>query len=275
MRACEERMVGGVEGGTSAPCADWMALDKQGRSLLHRLCERGAEAFAYDVMDWCEGSVGVADWDAHRPLDLAFGNGHYDLVTALVVAQPADAPVRRRMNMWTGAAFGDVGTVREWLTDMPNDVESDTRTVGQKTPLHWAAIGRSPDVARALLEAGADPNARDSHGRTPLHDGAHFCGRMFIATLLQHGADVNSQTAYDGGVYDGRPHRTPIFDAIDTGDEETVMMLVAAGTDLSRANALGHTPADYATQMGHDVLAHLLGRVARERACNGKDTQAA
>lgn len=39
----------------------------------------------------------------------------------------------------------------------------------QETPLHLAARYSRADAAKRLLDAGADPNAKDRLGRTPLH----------------------------------------------------------------------------------------------------------
>jgi ankyrin repeat protein len=58
----------------------------------------------------------------------------------------------------------------------------------QWTPLHYAAYGGYTEIAAALISRGADVNAKDLWGRTPLQ-----CARMqnksdVVALLLEHGA---------------------------------------------------------------------------------------
>ena len=57
------------------------------------------------------------------------------------------------------------------------------------TALHSAASGDHVAIARLLVEAGADPNARQSGGWTPLHSAAHNGNAELVALLLAHGAD--------------------------------------------------------------------------------------
>ena len=53
---------------------------------------------------------------------------------------------------------------------------------------HAALAGRSLDVARLLLEAGADPNAAEHGGYAPLHQAAEPGDLPLIRLLLDRGA---------------------------------------------------------------------------------------
>ncbi len=64
------------------------------------------------------------------------------------------------------------------------------------SPLHLAAQGGHIDVMEALLDAGADVNARDARGFTPLHFAIAFGPRELIDPL----PDLNEATE-DVGVY--------------------------------------------------------------------------
>jgi ankyrin repeat protein len=60
------------------------------------------------------------------------------------------------------------------------------------TPLHMAARRGNREVAQALLDCGADVEARDSQGETPLRRAVN-CNKIQVAELLlARGADVRS-----------------------------------------------------------------------------------
>ena len=62
------------------------------------------------------------------------------------------------------------------------------------TPLHKAARQGDTEAIVALIDAGADPNAKDdSGGDTPLHQAAKGGHAKAIAALLAAGADPNAK----------------------------------------------------------------------------------
>lgn len=63
-------------------------------------------------------------------------------------------------------ASGHLAVV-EMLTEAGADLEA-TDAMGS-TPLHKASLGKHSKVVRALMEAGANVNSRDFEGGTPLY----------------------------------------------------------------------------------------------------------
>ena len=108
------------------------------------------------------------------------------------------------------------------------------------TPLHRATTGKNADpaAAAALLAAGADADARDERGRTPLHRAAHNPDPAVVAALLKAGADVN---ACAGKLYGGM---TPLHRAAArrNANPAVVAALVAAGADVNARDERGRTP---------------------------------
>lgn len=70
------------------------------------------------------------------------------------------------------------------------------------TPLHIAAGNSAADIARLLLDKGADLNAKDNNGATPLHIAAFSGHKANVELFLAQGANVhardnNGKTARD------------------------------------------------------------------------------
>jgi ankyrin repeat protein len=68
----------------------------------------------------------------------------------------------------------------------PNIVARNTLRV---RPLHSAAAVRDVASAELLLDAGAEPDARQQLGYTALHAAAHNDDEALAVLLLRHGAD--------------------------------------------------------------------------------------
>ena len=76
--------------------------------------------------------------------------------------------------------------------------------------MSWAALLDNTEIAKFLIEKGADVNTKSRDGSTPLHSAA-FLGHTEIAELLiQKGAEVSpknyrDETPLDASVVDWRP----------------------------------------------------------------------
>jgi ankyrin repeat protein len=91
------------------------------------------------------------------------------------------------------AFFGGADTVRALLA-AGADPDADDANPFQVRPLHSAVSVRDHDATRALLEAGANPNVQQQGGYTPLHSAAHNHDEALVQLLLDHGADPTIRT---------------------------------------------------------------------------------
>src|SRR5947209_11578520 len=93
--------------------------------------------------------------------------------------------------MIKAAKKGDAVRVRELLDEDPSLLRA--RDADGSTPLHCAAWKGFPEVAKVLLECGADVHAQNNNshwGGTPLHAAAHANQKAVAELLIAHGADV-------------------------------------------------------------------------------------
>ena len=83
-------------------------------------------------------------------------------------------------------------------------------------PLHAAVAKGYFDIAKSLLDKGADPNLQQTLGVTPLHSAAHQGNSAMVNLLLQYQADA--QIIMDNG-------KKPIDLANDGGHQEVIDLL--------------------------------------------------
>jgi len=101
------------------------------------------------------------------------------------------------------------------------------------TPLFWAVTHGHTEMISFLVEIGAkvDVSLRDS-GLTPLHRAAATGQLAVVAALIDHGADVNAR-AKDG--------ETPLMEAATWAHSEVVAALAGAGASVDEKNKHGQT----------------------------------
>jgi HEAT repeat protein len=117
---------------------------------------------------------------------------------------------------------------------------------GGRTKLHLAVAEGNRESIEDLLARGADVNAKDETGTTPLF---YASSAEIAELLLSKGADVNVRAR--GGA-------TPLHAAVMTGSADFVGLLLAKGVDPNLKDGLGNTPLHYAASMNNPDLAELL-----------------
>lgn len=184
--------------------------------------------------------------------------GRTPILLALYFRQPALADlIRERVDqpdLYEAAALGETETVRELVKGAPEGAK--TVAPDGFPLLGLAAYFGRPETARALLEAGANPNTSSANQfkLRPIHSAAAHrdaeTSHELIRMLLEFDADPNVTQA--GGW-------TPLHQAAAHGREATVKLLIENGASLTIKSEDGRTPLEMARAKGHEGLEGLLG----------------
>ena len=109
-----------------------------------------------------------------------------------------------RLNLWTAIALDQADAVRSLVSrDLGILNARMTRNQHRRTPLHHAAAKNRPQIVALLLELGADPNATDATGATPLATASQEdADPGIVAMLVKAGAKLDFLTAVNLRRYD-------------------------------------------------------------------------
>jgi len=110
------------------------------------------------------------------------------LIMALLVATGAHGQAASSMSLLETARRGDIAQVRMLLGQGAEVNAADNSGI---TPLHVAILNDHVRLAEILLAKGANVHARSNNGMTPLHLAASQGDLDLARTLVAHGADID------------------------------------------------------------------------------------
>ena len=148
----------------------------------------------------------------------------------------------------------DVGLTKALLAKGadPNFVKETANA--QRVPVLYAAVrrtrerddrGRSREIAKALVAAGASTTLTESSGSLTICSVVSEDDVDALEVLLDVGADVNAR---------GPDGETLLMQAAGQGSEAVVTELLARGADACLKDKRGATAADYARSFADDEL---------------------
>ena len=141
---------------------------------------------------------------------------------------------------------GDCSALRDLLA---GGADPNATNAQGATPLHLAAHNGQAVIIPLLQTAGADLEARDGDGMTPLHVAALQAHPATVQSLIDAGADMKAMTA-DGW--------TALHAATRMGSAATVTVLLASGDAVNSRGADGTTPLHWAVQRTDTEAALLI-----------------
>ena len=105
-----------------------------------------------------------------------------------------------QVDIHTAVMTGNLEVVQQHIAAGSNINVKDP--FGGSSPLISASVFGKPEIAKALINAGANLNVQNNDGSTALHTAAFFCRPEIVKMLLDRGADKTIKNNYNSTPYE-------------------------------------------------------------------------
>lgn len=186
------------------------AKEGSGTTALMKAADKGIHVEIFKLLITAKAAINTRDQYGRTALIHAARNGADPEVVRLLIAAKANLNVAEKHLEQGGHQAQAYG----------------------RTALMWAADERNLEIARLLIEAGANVDLKSGNGSTVLHGTAYVGCTEIAALLIAAKAKINVKN--DVG-------ETPLMLAAEKGYDETVKLLIAANADTNTKNRDGQT----------------------------------
>lgn len=204
--------------------ADVERRDSEGRSALILAAANGHTAVA-QTLRAAGATVGLVE---------AAILGDVERVKEFLGTAPALLNDLLGTALWWAAGNGQEEAVHLLLN---SGADVNARVGRDVTALIQAALMGQAKVVRLLLACGADVNAWDGRGATALHASlmstVYGCNREVVRALLEAGAEVNARTRFSWPTHTGG---TALMEAALRGATDCGRLLIENGADLEMSS---------------------------------------
>lgn len=163
------------------------------------------------------------------------------LAILILLISPKAAFTQADCSNWNTREYFEVATAQDVRACLNAGADLEARDEYGETPLHRAAWLGTTDTVNALIDGGADIEARTEYGETPLHQAAWLGSAETINILIAAEVNIEART---------ESNETPLHIAAWNGATENVNALIMGGANIEARSEYGVTPLHGAAQSG-------------------------
>lgn len=146
------------------------------------------------------------------------------------------------------------GLKKAALSLIEKGANPEAKNANGETPLFSAAKTNDPAMTALIVKGGSSIKARDNFGSSPLHTAVRWDADASVRELVQLGIDVNAQNVAG---------KSALSEAVLAGKLSTAKLLIDSGADINASDNTGRTILmDAIRSRNADVIAMLLSNKA-------------